>query len=99
MRITQQQHNMINDVVHQWITGEPEIILFGSRADDAQKGGDVDLFICSENPIEHPALLSAKIGARLGRAFQGRKVDIVLAAPNLKQQAIHRIAREQGVLL
>jgi len=99
MRLTQQQQEIINDVVHRLMIGEPEIILFGSRADDTQKGGDIDLLVCSEHPIEHPAVLSAKIGACLVRAFQGRKVDILLSAPNLKQQAIHHIAREKGVQL
>jgi hypothetical protein len=31
--------------------------------------------------------------------MQGRKVDVLLKAPNLLEQPIHRIAAHQGVVL
>jgi hypothetical protein len=31
--------------------------------------------------------------------MHGRKVDVLLKAPNLQEQAIHRIAAQQGVTL
>jgi hypothetical protein len=47
-------------------------------------------------PVEKMIKAEAKIIYRLG---QIRKIDLLLDAPNLNQQPIHRIAREQGVLL
>jgi hypothetical protein len=70
--------------------------LFGSRLDDEAKGGDVDLLIDVPLPVERPALLGATIAARAMRVFGGRQVDVVLRAPNLAEQVIHRIALREG---
>lgn len=76
-----------------------QVTLFGSRVDDDKKGGDVDLLVTLDGEVEHPAELAAKISARLIRLFQGRKVDVLLSAPNLKTLPIHSIAMHKGVLL
>jgi len=46
-----------------------------------------------------PVLFSARIGARLQKALGDRRIDVLLAAPNLREQAIHRVARETGIEL
>lgn len=38
-------------------------------------------------------------GARVSRAMHGRKVDVVISAPNLQSLPIHDIARREGELL
>jgi predicted nucleotidyltransferase len=73
--------------------------LFGSRLDDAARGGDVDLLLELAEPVAEPALLVARFAARASRLMQGRKVDVVLSAPNLRRQAIHEQAARSGVLL
>jgi len=98
MRITEQQHQTIKQIVFN-LVGDTQIILFGSRVDDTKKGGDVDLLITLQQPVKHPAQLSAKINVQLMRIFQGRKIDILLSAPNLKKFPIHTIAQQQGIIL
>lgn len=73
--------------------------LFGSRLDDAASGGDVDLLLELAVPVADPAPLVARLAARASRALGGRKVDVVLTAPNLKRLPIHEAASRQGVLL
>lgn len=70
--------------------------LFGSRLDDNASGGDVDLLLEVPEPVERPALLSARFGARVSRALGGRKVDVLIAAPNLARLPIHELAIERG---
>ena len=67
--------------------------------DDSIKGGDLDLLIKLSSIIDNPALLSAEISARISKMMLGRKVDIVLEAPNLKYLDIHQVAHQNGVLL
>jgi len=99
MRITEQQIQKIKQVVVALVDGDAQIILFGSRVDDTKKGGDIDLMITLSQRVEHPAQLSAKISAQLIRQFQGRKVDVLLSAPNLKALPIHTIAQQKGIML
>ncbi|PVE43431.1 hypothetical protein H663_006830 [Limnohabitans planktonicus II-D5] len=76
-----------------------QVTLFGSRVDDAAKGGDVDLMIEVSRALPEPAVVSARIASRVSRAMHGRKVDVLLKASNLLEQPIHRIAAQQGVAL
>jgi len=99
MRITEQQKKIIKQVVATSIDRDAQIILFGSRVDDTKKGGDIDLLITLAERVDHPAELSAKISAQLIRQFQGRNVDVLLSAPNLKILPIHIIARQKGIAL
>lgn len=75
------------------------VTLFGSRVDDRLKGGDVDLMVEVSQPIDEPALLSARLASRVSRAMDGRRVDVVLKAPNLQRQAIHDVAQQTWVVL
>lgn len=99
MRLTAQQIADIRAIVTELAGGEATVRLFGSRLDDAAKGGDVDLLVEVPHPVEAPAPLAARIAGRVSRALDGRKVDVVLAAPNLLSLPIHEVARRQGVAL
>ena len=76
-----------------------EVRLFGSRLDDQARGGDLDIYIESTSAVKQPAYLSSVLAARVSRLLNGRSVDVLLKAPNLKETDIHRIAKEQGELL
>ena len=46
-----------------------------------------------------PAVVAARIAIIFSRAMDGREVDVLLRAPTLLEQRIHRIAVQQGVAL
>ena len=99
MRLTEQQTNTIRHIVATLAGNNACITLFGSGVDDTKKGGDIDLLITLPEIVQHPAELSAKISAQLIRKFGGRKVDVILSAPNLKDLPIHAIAQQTGIVL
>lgn len=99
MRLTPSQIDLIRSTAQQLLGAHAQVTLFGSRLDDHRKGGDVDLMVEVPNAIEDPAVLSARLASRVSRAMQGRKVDVVLKAPNLLVQPIHQIASQTGVVL
>ena len=49
--------------------------------------------------VQEPALMAARLASRVSRSMHGRKVDVLLKAPNLLEQPIHRIATQEGVRL
>jgi len=73
--------------------------LFGSRARDDARGGDVDLLVEVDEAVTEPALLSARLGARVSKSMHGRKVDVLIQAPNLLRLPIHAVAHAEGVRL
>ncbi|MDP2176986.1 nucleotidyltransferase domain-containing protein [Methylicorpusculum sp.] len=100
MRLTEIQITAIRQVVLETSKGKCLTVrVFGSRLDDQVKGGDLDLLLEFSDPVEHPSLLAAKIAARVSRVLQGRKVDVLLSAPNLKRFPIHEIALTEGILI
>ena len=99
MRLTADQVANIKRTAQDVLGEGVQVTLFGSRVHVEQKGGDVDLLIEVPHTLPDPALVSARIASRVSRAMQGRKVDVLLKAPNLQLQPIHRIAAQQGIRL
>lgn len=99
MRLTLQQTQTIRAVALQAAGEDARIRVFGSRLDDAARGGDLDLMIELSDPVADPALLAARISARVSRTLQGRKVDVLISAPNLQRLPIHDVAYQEGVLI
>lgn len=86
---------IILEAVHRRDPGAA-IVLFGSRADDEAKGGDIDLLILTDRlgfrdiwPIRRDIL------DRIG----WQKLDIVLQRKDEQATPIARIAQESGVRL
>ncbi len=99
MRLSQEHIRALKRLAEEEAGPSAQLRLFGSRLDDAARGGDVDLLLELDAPVAHPAPLIARLAARASRAMDGRKVDVLLLAPNLMRQPIHDIAQRQGVLL
>lgn len=85
--------SIIKHFNHLFTTGN--IYLFGSRVDDAQKGGDIDLFIeTSDNDALNKKIqLIQSIKNDIGE----QKIDIVLS--NDKSRAIEQEALTKGIKL
>lgn len=99
MRLTLSQIDMIRQAAQSVFGDLVRVTLFGSRINDKAKGGDVDLMVEVPNIVDEPALLGARVASRVSRAMDGRRVDVILKAPNLKIQPIHEIATRNGVIL
>ena len=99
MRLSASVIEDVRRVVRQAAGEGARVRLFGSRLDDAARGGDVDLLVeLGEAPAE-PARLAAAISGRVSRAMHGRRVDVLLTAPGLARQPIHDVAERTGVPL
>lgn len=99
MRLNRADAQRIRQEVLNTAGASAQVRLFGSRVDDAARGGDVDLLVEMPQAVERPALLCALLSARISRALHGRRVDVLLAAPNLARLPIHRHAQAESIPL
>lgn len=99
MRLTAEQIAIIRRTVREVLGDDARVWLFGSRMNDDKRGGDVDIYVESDNIVEAPALVIARLSVRIQRGMEGRKVDIVLSAPNLGRFPIHEVAKREGMRL
>ena len=99
MRLTDEQIRSIRRIVGDIAGPETRIRVFGSRLRDESKGGDLDLLVELSDAVEKPAELAARLSARISRAIYGRKVDVLLLAPNLRRLPIHEVALKEGQMI
>jgi len=93
MRLKEEEINVIKRIILEF-DANAKIYLFGSRADDAKKGGDIDLLVFSTKiDNETKRMIKLKLYDKLGE----QKIDI-LVAKDAKKPFV-RIALEKGVIL
>lgn len=75
-----------------------KIWLFGSRADDNKRGGDIDLYI--ETDLKS-GIVAAKLAMRsnIWPIFGDQKIDILARSRHEEPTPIHQIAKETGIEL
>ena len=94
MRLSVQEIETVRGALHE-AGPHGHIYLFGSRADDAKKGGDIDLF------LEASIVLDLKCKLALEYRWSAEcdtKVDLLVRNPGQEENAIFAIAC-RGVLL
>ena len=77
MRLSQFEIEAIHSIAKKYFGSDAQVFLFGSRVDDDKKGGDIDLFISTnemylltlETKIQFLAELKSQIG--------DQKIDVV----------------------
>lgn len=99
MRLSTDQITHIRQSVKTLAGESARVWLFGSRVHDDARGGDVDLLLELDQSVSEPAALAAQVATRVSRGMYGRKVDVLLSAPNLAKSPVHSIALAQGIRL
>lgn len=99
MRLTPAQRDAIKQRFSAELGPGCEVSLFGSRLDDAARGGDVDLLVKCARPQERRVWLAARLAATAERLLDGRKVDVLLIDPETLLQPIHHVALRDAVAL
>jgi len=96
VRLDANQTRCILATARRHLGPEARVVLFGSRTDDAARGGDIDLLI--ETPAPTHVWRQAQLLAALEHEL-GLPCDLLLRTRDAPEKPIHRIARLSGVLL
>ncbi|MDP3851651.1 MAG: nucleotidyltransferase domain-containing protein [Luteolibacter sp.] len=95
MRLTPDQRSVILTAVGRQ-DPEARIILFGSRADDHAKGGDIDLLIISDRIGLHQEW---EIRRDILDEIGWQKLDLIVRRSNQLDSPIAGVAMETGITL
>ena len=93
MRLSKFEVDIIKDSVHR-LDPKARIFLYGSRAMDTKKGGDIDLLVLSPRLSTSDKI---KIKAQLFKKLEEQKIDLTIAADT--QRPFVRLALRNGVQL
>ncbi len=100
MRLTEQQQQIITTNVSKVFGQSAQVLLFGSRVNDHERGGDIDLLIELDQPInktlEKTLLLNAALQVDMGGL---QKIDIITHVKSTEKTAIHKAALTTGIRL
>lgn len=101
MRLSDQQRSIIHTAVTENFGAGASVWLFGSRVDDAARGGDIDLYIESttgnaEEIVESKLRFLVSMYKKLGE----QKIDVVIRRQGCTDNLpIYNIAKQTGVKL
>jgi predicted nucleotidyltransferase len=99
MRLTPEQVHIIKGTVARLAGPASRVWLFGSRVDDEERGGDIDLLVESDDVIPNRVSMLCKIEGALVMALGDRKLDILIKDARTPDAPIFQVARRQGAML
>lgn len=100
MRLNDRYRKVIVEVLHKHFGENADLYLFGSRADDSKKGGDIDLYIETDEVTADDVLsLRSKAYIDMIKVLGEQKIDIIVHVKGTAYSPIKEIAKATGVLL
>lgn len=99
MRLTEAQRKSIKSAVVGVIGEESRVWLFGSRIDDAKRGGDIDLLIETDSVVPSRTNALCQIEGALAVRLGNRRIDLLLKDARTAEAPIFHAARKTGILL
>jgi predicted nucleotidyltransferase len=95
MRISSEQRKAIKSVLKS-VFKTNAIYLFGSRADDSKRGGDLDLLVIGDGPFSMDNILKARM--ELIRRLGEQKIDLLYEKKG-ELSTFGRVAKARAVKL
>ncbi len=101
MRLSESEIAAIKKAAREVWGSNAAVYLFGSRTDDTQKGGDIDLYIqlSDESAPEKLIVQKAKFLAKLDVLLGEQKIDLLVKTRYNKNLPIMKTAQSSGVEL
>ncbi|AJP48553.1 DNA polymerase III subunit beta [Rugosibacter aromaticivorans] len=99
MRLSQKTQQIIRDTVQEIFGVDAEVKLFGSRVNDAARGGDIDLLVELPSITAEVERKTMQLIARLQLRIGDQPIDVLVLDPSTPRQSIHEQASLTGIRL
>ena len=97
LRLSEEEIKIIKETAKEVFGENTKVYIFGSRADLNKKGGDIDIYIETQDKTSVKKEL--KFLAKLELNGIERKVDLIVKDPYKKEKPIFKEAKTKGVLI
>jgi len=98
-RLSAREIEIIRATVSRLMGDNTSIRIFGSRARVEEKGGDIDLLIETKERLPNKVTRACRLVSELQMQLGDQKMDVIIIDPATREQLIHQIARQTGVML
>lgn len=101
MRLTPHQQRIIRQAVRDCFGHRARVTLFGSRADDSARGGDIDLLIeTGMTDVDEIVRAEIRFQVKVQQALGEQKIDLLIDYPGRGERPpIFAVAERSGVPL
>ena len=99
MRLSTEQVQAIRQTARRVLGDGARVSVFGTRALDDRKGGDIDLLFETDAPLDNRAIVLCQLTGALTLALGDRKIDVLLKDANTPPAPVFDIARRTGIPL
>ena len=102
MRLDKKTIEIIKNLALSYFGINAKIYIFGSRVNDIERGGDIDIYIETYLDINSTELfnLESKYWTILQKTLGERKIDIIINDTKLnKNNYIYEVAKKTGVMI
>ena len=99
MRLSKNQIEVIRRSVREVFGVEADVKLFGSRANDDARGGDIDLLVEMPTIVVEPERKTLQLVARLQLRLGDQPIDVLVVDPSTPRQPIYEQAIRTGIKL
>lgn len=99
MRLSEDQARVIRESTRDIFGKHARVRLFGSRLDDHQRGGDIDLLVECDEPITDRLRKTLALTARLQMTLGDQPIDVLTIDPSTPLEPVHKSALVKSVTL
>lgn len=102
MRLNERERDAIAQAARDAFAPGTAVFLFGSRADDDRRGGDIDLLVETPSPLGPTEQVErrTRFVASIWRALEEQRIDVVITSGDDQDtRPVVAVAKRAGVLL
>lgn len=99
MRLNETEIENIKKLAHLHFGKDVQVILFGSRANDEERGGDIDIFIRKKNGEKPDFRSKINFTTDLILNIGEQKIDVVLDNPAMHGSEFLKTIYRTGIIL
>lgn len=99
MRLSEAEQQAILTTAREIFGADVQVRLFGSRADDSARGGDIDLLVDVPGPASEAQRAKVRFLVELKRKIGDRKIDVVIRGADSTPKPVYAAADMEGITL